>query len=96
MTEQTTFADLVERMKQRLDAPTKVDTSISRDTVIIRAYSEKPVSAWRGSPSGIEVIHVPTGIRVTCTSERSQHKNKAICLQRLQAELTKRYGGAPC
>jgi hypothetical protein len=29
---------------------------------------------------GITVIHLPTGTKVSCDSERSQHANRAKCL----------------
>lgn len=37
--------------------------------------------------SGVRVIHIPTGIAVTSTSERSQHQNRKDALRKLQARL---------
>lgn len=34
-------------------------------------------------PVGIKVIHIPTGIVVTCETERSQHKNRELALNKL-------------
>jgi ribosome-associated protein len=39
--------------------------------------------------SAIRLIHRPTGIRVCCQQERSQHLNRAICLQRLREKAAK-------
>jgi protein subunit release factor B len=37
--------------------------------------------------SAVRLRHVPTGIVVTSRQERSQHRNKAICLQRLRKRV---------
>ncbi len=37
--------------------------------------------------SAVRLIHLPTGIRVTCQQERSQLLNKKICLEKLRKKL---------
>jgi protein subunit release factor B len=37
--------------------------------------------------SGVRVRHLPSGVTVTCRQERSQHRNKALCLRKLRAKI---------
>jgi protein subunit release factor B len=39
--------------------------------------------------SAVRLRHLPTGLVVTCREERSQHRNKALCLQKLRAEVAR-------
>ena len=38
--------------------------------------------------SGVRLVHLPTGIRVTAREERSQHRNRVKALERLREKLT--------
>jgi protein subunit release factor A len=40
--------------------------------------------------SGVRLVHLPTGLTATSRTERSQHRNKSIALQRLREKLEKR------
>ena len=40
--------------------------------------------------SGVRLVHLPTGITVSSRTERSQHRNKAIALERLRGKLEER------
>ena len=40
--------------------------------------------------SGVRLVHEPTGVRVSSRSERSQHRNRAIALERLRRKLEAR------
>ena len=40
--------------------------------------------------SAVRVRHIPTGIVVTATESRSQHRNKAAALEELERRLTAR------
>jgi protein subunit release factor A len=37
--------------------------------------------------SGVRLVHLPTGVRVTSREERSQHRNREIALVRLREKL---------
>ncbi|HSK46476.1 MAG TPA: peptide chain release factor-like protein [Coriobacteriia bacterium] len=37
--------------------------------------------------SAVRLTHRPTGLVVVCRQERSQHRNKALCLQRLRLRI---------
>ena len=37
--------------------------------------------------SAVRLRHVPSGVVVTSRQERSQHRNKALCLQRLREKV---------
>lgn len=40
--------------------------------------------------SGVRLVHLPTGVVVISREERSQHRNKAIALERLRRRLERR------
>ena len=41
-------------------------------------------AACQQDGSAVRLTHVPSGVVVTSRQERSQHRNKALCLQRLR------------
>lgn len=40
--------------------------------------------------SGVRLVHLPTGVRASSRNQRSQHRNRAIALERLRRKLEKR------
>lgn len=40
--------------------------------------------------TAIRIVHLPTGLMVTATEERSQHQNKQVALKRMQEALSAR------
>lgn len=39
--------------------------------------------------SAVRLTHRPTGLRVSCQQERSQHQNRAICLSRIREKVAR-------
>ncbi len=39
--------------------------------------------------SAVRLIHIPSGITVTCQEERSQHLNRKRCIEKLRAKVKK-------
>lgn len=37
--------------------------------------------------SGVRLVHLPSGVRVTARDERSQHRNRGLALRRLREKL---------
>lgn len=56
--------------------------------LIVQLWSSKPKSGWDYTLAcGVKITHVPSGITVTCDTERSTHANKNKALGDLQSQL---------
>lgn len=65
-------------------------TAINSKDLDISTYQ-----TWRGGfgpvrNNGVKILHVPTGIVVSCASERSQHLNRALAMKELMDKLDKK------
>ena len=68
----------------------EIDTSFTENDLKIEPY--KSASGPGGqhvnkTESGIILTHIPTGTKITCCKERSQHMNRKIAIERLKIEL---------
>lgn len=66
----------------------KVDLTITAETIRVNGYSKHRGSPWVPRVDrGVQIIHLPTGIVIEEDDHRSQHKNKAVALDRLKSRL---------
>jgi peptide chain release factor 2 len=66
------------------------DEELLRECVVDTFRSSGPGGQHvNKTESAVRLKHLPTGLVVTCQEERSQYRNKAICLQKLRERVAR-------
>lgn len=61
---------------------------IDPNDIAVEYEQRKPGMQPNQVLGGIKLTHKPTGISAWCNAERSQMRNKAVCMEMLEAALT--------
>lgn len=63
-------------------------TEFKPEDIVVTTFQTKKVGGWNlNGANGIQVIHAPTGKIFTCEEHRSQHRNRAACIDQLEEYL---------
>lgn len=77
-----------EKIERRLN---ESYSEINPDDLRVFSWGVNVINGFSHSvPKGVHIIHLPTGIEVKEDSERSQHQNKHIAMERLIRELNEK------
>jgi protein subunit release factor B len=82
--------------KTYTDPPSPFPIPATDEELLAQCRAETFRSGGKGgqhqnkTESGVRLVHLPTGVRATSRSERSQHRNRELALTRLRRKLERR------
>lgn len=71
------------------EIPAELDIDIKEEDLKMEVYRASGAGGQHvnKTSSAVRLIHLPTGLVVTCQNERSQHKNRDVALKELKSRL---------
>lgn len=76
--------------EERIEIPEGDDALLDQCRLETFRSGGKGGQHQNATDSGVRLVHLPTGVRAESRTDRSQHRNRAIALERLRRKLEQR------